>query len=135
MQQALTFGDTRAGYPDRPAASPDDTSQQAAEDIAPKAFSIRARVWACIKHEPVTVHECAGRLNLPVSTVQPRFSELRKMGMIEDDGVRRLNPTSGKQAIVWHPTADINAGVPKAYRDIIAREEARRQARARGESV
>lgn len=135
MQQAIGFGDTRAGYPDAPGASADDTSQQAAQDMAPKAFTIRARVLACIKHAPVTVHECAERLDLPVSTVQPRFSELRKMGMIEDDGVRRANPTSGKQAIVWQPVCDINAGMPKAYRDMIAREDAKRQARARGEAV
>lgn len=129
MNQPLLFQDPNADYPHTPAATHDDTSQRAAKDMAPKAHTIREAVLKTIKHEPVTVHECAARLNMPVATVQPRFSELRKMGMIEDGGDRRLNQASGKRAIVWQPVCDTHAGLPKAYREMLAREEKRKNER------
>ena len=97
--------------------------------MAPKAHTIRAAVLAAIQASPLTVHECAARLDLPVSTVQPRFSELRKMGMLEDSTERRLNAASGKPAIVWqHVTAEARQ-LPRAYREMIAREQRRKNER------
>lgn len=125
---------TQAAYPSAPAATPDDTSEQAARDLAPKAHTIRAAVLATIEGRPLTVHECARLLDLPVPTVQPRFSELRKMGMVEDSTERRINPASGKRAIVWRKIAAEARQLPRAYRELIAREERRKNER-RGVTV
>ena len=122
-QSSILFNDPNANYPQEPAATMDDTSKQAAQDMKRRLQTIRADVLEAIKAKPITVHECAARLKLPVATVQPRFSELRKMGLIEDGEARRLNEASGKRAIVWQPVAEENAGLPKAYRDMLARNE------------
>jgi len=108
-QMTLTFEDRREGYPYTPAHTEDDTSTEAAKAIEPMAETIRCEVLSLIRHEPVTVHECAKALGRPVSTVQPRFSELRKMGFVEDGGDRRTNSCSGKRAIVWQPVSDVMA--------------------------
>ena len=110
-------------YPHTPGFSADDTSRKAASDIAPRTKTIRHQVLNVIKHEPATVHEASERLDLAIATIQPRFSELRRMGLIEDGGDRRYNEATGKKAIVWQPVADINAGLPKAYLKMIAREQ------------
>lgn len=87
-------------YPLTPAATKDDTSREAAEAIRPRSHILRDKVLACLKRQPLTVHECARLLRETVPAVQPRFSELRAMDLIADSGERRLND-SGRKAIVW----------------------------------
>ena len=88
-------------YPKAPAHSADDTSREAAEDIADRAGTIRNQVLAGLYQQELTADECADVLGLSILTVRPRFSELRRMGRIKDTGDRRRNSTSGKKAIVW----------------------------------
>lgn len=62
-----------------------------------------------------TTHEVAWILRLPVSSVQPRVSELKAAGRIVDTGARRLNETSGKKAAVFavpvKPTKPVQLGL------------------------
>lgn len=48
----------------------------------------------------LTTHELAAVVNIHRDAIQPRTSELRKLGLIRDSGGRRQN-FSGKFAIVW----------------------------------
>jgi DNA-binding Lrp family transcriptional regulator len=47
-----------------------------------------------------TTNEIAERLGIDRGSVQPRTSELKLFGVIEDSGQRRFN-RNGKAAIVW----------------------------------
>ncbi|USU09993.1 hypothetical protein NF700_06975 [Sphingomonadaceae bacterium OTU29MARTA1] len=53
-----------------------------------------------IEHGDKTVDEVCALANRPRYGIQPRFTELRKLGLIRDSGKRRLN-VSGSSAIVW----------------------------------
>ncbi len=90
-----------AVYPNHPGHAATDTSIDAATEVASVAGTLRANVMRVLGEEPLTVHEAAERLDLSVPSVQPRFSELKRMGKIEDSGKRRVNEVSGKKAIVW----------------------------------
>lgn len=132
-QIAMTFNNPRAGYPDMPASRDTDTSKEAAGAMLSRAGTIRAQVMNALDVRPQTTDEVAEKLGLSVLAVRPRFSELRKTGKIEDSGQRRANG-SGKKAIVWCMLAEggVNVGgegeskLPKAYRDMLAREEKRK---------
>ena len=51
--------------------------------------------------EGLTLFEIQDRLSWPVNRVSGRITELRKAGKIVDSGFRRINPESGKKAVVW----------------------------------
>jgi hypothetical protein len=88
-------------YPHVPAHSLDDTSTEAADDLKDRVSGLRSTIMGILRRHECTVHECATLMHLPVPTVQPRFSELRKMELIADTGSRHINASSGKRAIVW----------------------------------
>jgi len=88
-----------AMYPNYPGHTDDDTSMEAAATIS--ASTLRNKVLGLLKARSRTVHESARDLAVGISSIQPRFSELRARGRIKDTGERRTNPTSGKRAIVW----------------------------------
>jgi hypothetical protein len=48
-----------------------------------------------------TPEEACDLLGLNRASLQPRFSELRVQGRIADSGLRRVNPSSRKRAVVW----------------------------------
>lgn len=90
-------------YPDVPGARPADTSIAAAESIADGATRLRERVLDAIRAAGapgLTPDEAAAQLDLTPFTTRPRFSELARMGLITDSGLRRAN-ASGRKAIVW----------------------------------
>jgi hypothetical protein len=75
----------------------------AAADITASLGRMQALVLgAVISAGPhgVTTNEAATELRMDRGTVQPRTSELRHFGLIQDSGQRRLN-ANGKKAIVW----------------------------------
>lgn len=81
-----------------------DTSREAATDLTSRAPVIRQKVLEAISQAGpygCTSEDLAAALDLPRVTVQPRTSELRALRKIADSGLRRLNPSSGKRAIVW----------------------------------
>ena len=100
-QLGLFDAEQAAVYPHSPAHTSDDTSIAAAEDLKDRVSALRRSVLDIVIEHPCTVHECAALMGLPVPTVQPRFSELRTLGLITDTDDRRVNATSGKKAIVW----------------------------------
>lgn len=63
----------------------------------------RLRVLSTIKSKRngLTLFEICNNLKWPVNRVSGRVTELRKKGLIVDSGQRRINPSSGKNGIVW----------------------------------
>ena len=49
----------------------------------------------------LTPEEAADILGMDRVSVQPRFSELKALGLVKDSGLRRINPSSRKRAVVW----------------------------------
>lgn len=92
-----------AAYPHSPGAKRRDTSFAAAAAMAPKAGSLRARVYDSLKEKPGTPEDVASRLGEPVMNCRPRFSELSARDLIRDTGKRR-EAMGGRQAIVWEVT-------------------------------
>ena len=89
-------------YPASPGWRDSSTSREAAELIAGRAEPLRKLVLDVIAGKPsgISVHEIASILELPVATVQPRASELRRFGQIKPSGERRQNE-SGASAHLW----------------------------------
>lgn len=95
-----------SNYPQTPGWRREGTSHEAADAMAGSAPNIRAAVHARLKQRAMTVHECAAAMEVTVPAVQPRFSELARIGRIRDTGERRVNAVSGKRAIVWEAVPD-----------------------------
>lgn len=89
-----------ANYPDAPGWKARETSRAAAEAIAPKAATIRERVYAALKVQPGTPEQIAKRIGETVMNVRPRCSQLSAAGLIEDSGTRG-QAMGGRNAIVW----------------------------------
>ena len=91
-----------AEYPLHPAAKVAGTSQDAANEMHEHAPTLREQVLTLFRNldSRVTTDEAADFLNKSVLAIRPRFSELRRMGMIEPTGERRQN-ASGLYANVW----------------------------------
>jgi hypothetical protein len=90
-------------YPDAPAARTVDTSQEAADAIAPHLNELQTRVLQAIDDRGrwgATPEEIVEATGIPLLTVRPRTSELQKKAMIRDTGLRRKN-RAGKNTIVW----------------------------------
>ena len=92
-------------YPDDPGAKgPDGTSQNAADAIAPSVPHLRRVAMLALERlGDATPLEAVAVAGVPREALQPRFSELRAMGLVEPTGVRRRNP-SGKFAAVLRLT-------------------------------
>ena len=93
-------------YPNAPGHRRVDTSVAAANDLAPKLGRLQRMTEAAIRDAGsagLTADELASQLELSRYSIQPRTSELKLKGLIQDSGARRLNET-GKQAIVWVAT-------------------------------
>jgi hypothetical protein len=90
-------------YPASPGHRGIDTSAAAAEAIAPRLGNLQRMALVAIKAagpHGLTADELAARLGRDRWSIQPRTSELRRLGRISDSGLRRQNFT-GKAAIVW----------------------------------
>jgi len=92
-------------YPNDPGArGPDGTSQDAADAIAPSVPRLRrVAMLALARLGEATPLEVVAAAGIPREALQPRFSELRTMGLVEPTGTRRRNP-SGKYAAVLRLT-------------------------------
>ena len=92
-------------YPDTPGyKGADGTSEAAATRIAASAPRLRRIAMQALHRlgaaTPLEVVQATGICR---EAIQPRFSELRRMGLVEATGDRRLNP-SGKWAAVLRLT-------------------------------
>lgn len=98
-------------YPNHPGAKVDGPSQEAANNIAEHAMTLRDRVDALFDAgADLTADECAARLDEDILSVRPRVSELKRNGRIEDAGRRRCNK-SGMTATAW------KRATPKDWKD------------------
>jgi hypothetical protein len=96
---------SRYAAPAAPFQKHSDTSVEAAERIAPKAPSLRERVYAFIRFsvDGRTNEEIESGCGMPGNTVRPRVVELVKAGRVRDSGATR-ETRSGRQAVVWVAT-------------------------------
>lgn len=96
-------------YPHVPGHRGVNTSISAAEAVQPNLGRLQRMVLDAIRASGAvgaTTNEIADRLDIERGSVQPRTSELKLLGAIEDSGVRRRN-ANGKMAIVWTPVPDV----------------------------
>ena len=92
-------------YPDHPGAKGcDGTSQDAADAISPSVSHLRRLAIAALEQlGEATPLEAVAVAGVTREALQPRFSELRAMGLVEPTGARRFNP-SGRSASVLRLT-------------------------------
>jgi hypothetical protein len=89
-----------AGVSEMPGFKEGDTSREAAEGMRKRAPRLRAAVLACIRSFPGrTADEIAAALGETPWAIRPRVSELRKAGLVVNEG-RGVN-ASGKAAHRW----------------------------------
>ncbi|MDR3448717.1 MAG: hypothetical protein P4M15_03030 [Alphaproteobacteria bacterium] len=80
------------------------TSRDAADAIAPSVKHLQhIAMCALAALHTATVLECVAVTNHPRESLQPRYSELIRLGLVEPTGARRRNP-SGKSAAVLRLT-------------------------------
>ncbi|WP_066043893.1 MULTISPECIES: MarR family winged helix-turn-helix transcriptional regulator [Sphingomonadales] len=89
-------------YPDNPGAKgPDGTSQDAAKAIAPTVSHLRRLAMRSLARlGEATPLEAVAFSGVTRESLQPRFSELRAMGLIEPTGARRRNPSSKSASVL-----------------------------------
>jgi hypothetical protein len=76
------------------------TSQEAADKIQSKAKVIKARIFLALRrYGPMTPDECAGRLEEKVGNVRPRFSEMKKGGILRKTEQTRPNADGNNQRV------------------------------------
>ena len=90
-------------YPYEPGYRQRDTSKAAADAIAPRAWTLRERVYQSILAKPGTADEVAARIGEKPGSVRPRTTELTLDGRIYDTGQRRP-AESGRMQIVYAAT-------------------------------
>mgnify|MGYP002697746014 CR=1 FL=1 len=80
-----------------------DTSESAARDNVQWKMTAKQRVLQLLQKVPqsLTTEEISELLNIPYATVQPRLSELRAEGKVEDSGSRGETKW-GKPCIKWN---------------------------------
>lgn len=88
-------------YPQSPGFKARQTSADAAADIAGRTPLLREQCLAVLRNKgALTPDQVAGHLGISILSVRPRFSELVRLGKIQDTGERRVNQ-SGRRAICW----------------------------------
>jgi hypothetical protein len=89
-------------YPFAPGHRFVETSMIAAALVAPSLRLKQRLALEAIKAAPdgLNAWELANALNCRINQIQPRTSELKRMGLIYDSGTRRPNEW-GNTSIVW----------------------------------
>jgi hypothetical protein len=67
-------------------------------------LEIRDRVYRSIKAMPGTTAQIAARTGLPYEAIQPRTTELKDKGLIQDSGRRGPSRCPNRTAIIWEKT-------------------------------
>ncbi len=101
-------------YPRHPGSKGmDGTSQDAADAITPTVAHLRHLALITLARlGTATVLEAVAAAGVARESLQPRFSELRRMGLVRATGERRRNPSgkaaavltltmAGERAVVW----------------------------------
>lgn len=87
-------------YPESPGYKDDDTSRQAAREIAPEVVTLRDLVLTELRRRSGTADEIAERLYKTPFAIRPRLTELCRIGFVEKTLLKAKN-RSGKWARVW----------------------------------
>lgn len=95
-----TLGDTPFVYPLAPGFKEGTTSREAARRVD-RPDVMRSRVFDAIERRPSTNEEIARALDLPITSVRPRTTELRLANKIEPDGKNTRINDGGRRTIVW----------------------------------
>ena len=71
--------------------------------IKPTLGDKQYTVLLAIRQSPhgLTLWEIVDNLKWPINSVSGRVTELAAMGKIRDSGGRKVNPRTGKRAVVW----------------------------------
>lgn len=91
-------------YPHTPGYKDDDTSRQAAREIAPEVVTLRTLVLEELRRRSGTADEIAERLYKSPLAIRPRLTELQELGFAEKTLLKAKN-RSGKWARVWRMTS------------------------------
>lgn len=78
-----------------------DTQLESYESLRQHLSHRHKSVVEAILENGNTLFELVEKMNLPVNYISGRLTELAKKGIICDSGDRKVNPNSGKKAIVW----------------------------------
>jgi hypothetical protein len=90
-------------YPHSPGHRGIDTSVEAAAYLEAGLRALQRKAFVAIRAagpRGLTTEELTAVLDAPYSSVQPRTSELQRLGLIRDSGLRRRN-ASGCRAKAW----------------------------------
>ena len=105
-----------AKYPEHPGAKVGGTSQDAADNMAEHAPTLRDRLDELFDRVAnMTADEGAEALGAEIWSVRPRFSELVRMGRIVDAGIRRENK-SGMTATAWKRATFLPVQQPEFFK-------------------
>lgn len=100
-----------------------ETSEEAAENIAPRLSRLRQRVYDTLRSfGPLTDEDLCNVTGLSASTVRPRRGELVDEAFVVDSGERR-KVASGNRATLWRVTT------PDEREQILRRRQEERDAR------
>jgi hypothetical protein len=81
-----------------------DTQRESYEDlkltVGEKQNKVRDMIVLC---GGLTLFELVDKLKWPINCISGRVTELCKMGLIMDSGIRHVNPATNKKAILWRP--------------------------------
>ena len=86
-----------------PAPGKTDTSQEAADYVAPKLTGLRKGVYeavAAAASDGITPERIADEQDIWLYTVKPRLTELKQAGLVVDSGRRQEN-SRGRNEIVY----------------------------------
>lgn len=86
-----------------------ETSKAAAIDMRPRAPRLRDRVLAHVEERQGTPEDIQARLRADgvfhlVSSIRPRFTELKAAGLVCDSGERGLGESLRCKSVVWRAT-------------------------------
>lgn len=99
---ALDFDQQATEERPAPYQAHSETSRQAAQEIEPKAGTLRKAVLDYLRAKPegATDEQIQEVLNMPQNTERPRRRELQQSGKVCDSG-RKSQTRSGRSAVVW----------------------------------
>lgn len=93
----MTYPRDSPGFKDR---GPYSTSRAAADGVASKAGTLKARVMNRLLAGPQTPEAIAEALGEHYTTIRPRLSELRATGLVVPTG-ETARSALGKKALLW----------------------------------
>ena len=86
-----------------------ETAKAAALAMRPRAKTLRQRVLDHVEERPGTPEDVQARLKAEgvfhlVSSIRPRFTELKAVGLVCDSGARGLGESGRCKSVVWRAT-------------------------------